>query len=102
MRNINDLRAIWGAKAGADPVNNQNQSSEFKYLVAAQRLLAGVVEWAEIRNSLTIKESVAWGPCFVLKKVPFWLKNLNFWGGFQELFPHICDLGFGLLLSNEC
>jgi hypothetical protein len=82
--------------------NNQKESSEFKYLVAPKRLLRSVLDRLANRKSLVLLIVSVSGSLVVLKKVDFRLKNLNFWAGFQALFPHICDLGFGLSLSNGC
>lgn len=105
MRNINDLRAFPAPKAPVSSRNNQKESSEFKYLVAAQRLASLRASLVRNRKSLQLLSRSVFGSFLVLKKVPFPLKNLNYWASFQ-LFkmqsPHTCDLGFGLSLSNEC
>jgi hypothetical protein len=71
-------------KRSPSPVNNQKQSSEFNYLVAAKRLLRFALAQSANRKSLTGKEQPFSGAAAVLNTLAFRLKNLNYWAGFQE------------------
>jgi hypothetical protein len=112
MRNINNLRANSAAKAPMSPANNQQESTEIKYPVAAKRLLRAAAVQAHLSKLLQTGERSFCSSMRALKNLAFSLKNLIFCGTFQESVlsrdqhpmhpPHICDLGYGPYQSNGC
>jgi hypothetical protein len=112
MRNINNLRANSAAKAPMSPANNQKESREIKYPIAAKRLPRAAAGRLQFSKLLQILERTFCGSLSVLINLAFSLKNLIFCGTFQESVlsrdqhpmhpPHICDLGYGPYQSNGC